>query len=216
MQQSANTQKGNRLLRNFRVPFIQQDNNSLIIKLKKHFIDIISSEFLEVEKPFELTDDIKPKLAFCFNWVLGHNIDWKENKGLQLYGEIGTGKSCIIKAVVRLTNELYNISGTYAKYTTANKIASLYRCSDNDSIIKINQLITCKLLFIDDIGTEDKKVFDSFPIQEIVRERYDTKKFVSFTTNLSPAILAERYTASIEDKLSHGTYRIEFTGNSKR
>jgi DNA replication protein DnaC len=205
--------KGNRLFKDFRCPDPDKYNVQKIAELKKRFIELIRNEFLEVDKPFEITDELKPKLLFIFNWILGIDVNLMENKGLQLAGEIGLGKSCILKATHNLICELYACN---SKYITANKLARLFRNSDEDSEIKINQLIFCHLLFIDDIGTEDIKVYDSFPIQEIIRERYDKRKITSFTTNKNPSELISRYTASIEDKLNHGTYRIEFKGTSKR
>jgi hypothetical protein len=203
--------KGNRLFKDFRYPVC---NPSGINRLKFEFIELIEREFLENERIFEMTDELRPKLLFIFNWILGIDIKISDNKGINLSGNIGLGKSAILKAVHNLIIQIYQCN---SKFITANSIARLFKnSSDEDSEIKINQLISCHLLFIDDIGTEDRKVYDSFPIQEIIRERYDKRKITSFTTNLEPPQLIDRYTASIEDKLNHGTYRIEFKGTSKR
>ena len=128
--QPENNPQGSRLPKNFRYPKVTDLSDANIIKMKQRFIKLIADEFLEVEKPLVITPELKPKLAFCFNWVIGTSINWKENKGLQLFGEVGTGKSCIMKAVVKFCNELYSQSGLSAKYITANKIASFYRSTD--------------------------------------------------------------------------------------
>jgi len=211
--QTLPSRKGIRLFRDFRVPDPDKDNEARIQELKHRFIELISNEFLEADKPFDISDVLKPKLLFIFNWTMGIGINIRDNKGIQLFGEIGLGKSCILKATHNLISEIYECN---SKYITSNNLARLFRNSDDESAIRINHLIFCQLLFIDDIGTEDRKVFDSFPIQEIIRERYDRRKITSYTTNLNRKELIDRYTYSIEDKLNHGTYRIEFKGISKR
>lgn len=161
-----------------------------------------------------MNDEFKKILKFCLNWIIGESIDWHENKGLRFFGEIGLGKSCIIKAINNLVKEIYPFISS--KYITANKIASYFRNSGDDSDFKLNEILSCRLLFIDDIGTEDNKVFNSYPIQEIIRERYDRKKITSFTTNKETNELIKLYNESIVDKMFHGTYLIPFTGKSLR
>ena len=202
------------LLRNFRVPDYSNIDIEREKMMKKMFVQFIKDEFIETNRAFEMTEDIKPKLVFCFNWIIGREINVYENKGLQFFGEIGLGKSCMMKAVVKMVSKLY--PSTSARYITANKLASLFRYSDEQTQIEINRLIYCQLLFIDDIGTEDQKVYNSYPVQEIVRERYDRKRITSFTTNKISKELATIYSTSIEDKLSHGTYLLEFKGSTKR
>jgi DNA replication protein DnaC len=205
------------LFKDFREPklydFGKEEN---LVKLKKHFATMIESEFYEYGRKLEINEEMRKNLNFCMKWVIGIGIDVKENKGLQFIGPIGLGKSAILKAVFKLAKELYS---PVAYYFTANKIAHVYRTmsTDEQSRIDCNRILTCKLLFIDDIGTEDIKVFDSYPIQEVIRDRYDKRRVTSFTTNIvSPGEMVGRYTESIEDKMNHGTYRIEFHGQTKR
>jgi DNA replication protein DnaC len=179
-------------------------------------VDLIEGEFFEHGRALELNDELRKNLNFCINWITGLNIDVKENKGLQFVGPIGLAKSAILKAVYKLVLSIYN---PVCYYVTANKIAHIYRTmtSDEQSQVECNKILHCRLLFIDDIGTEDRKVFDSFPIQEVIRERYDKRRITSFTTNIiDPGEMSARYTPSIEDKLNHGSYRLEFSGQSKR
>lgn len=187
------------------------DDNS-ILSLKKRFIQLIQSNLLETNRTFKIDDTNRQNLAFIFDWIIG-KCEVEKRKGLMLVGEIGLGKSAIMKAVSELVKEIHECTSIYI---TANNVARLYRSKDDDAAIKINRLITCKLLFIDDIGTEDRKVYDTHPIEEIIRERYEMKRITSFTTNLSSKELIDRYTQSIEDKISHMTFLVPFKGQSKR
>lgn len=214
IQNQGPAQKGNRSFKDFRFPGPGKKDEFTIDGLKRKFIELIRAEFLEADKKLIIDENLKPVIKFCFNWVLGLEIDVKQNKGIQLVGDVGLGKSCILKAVHKMVTMLYDI---VAIYITANKIARLFKHSNEENEIAINRLIYCRLLFIDDIGTEDLKVYDSFPVQEIIRERYDHKRIISFTTNIiDPEDLRIKYSKSIEDKLSHSTFRIEFKGTTKR
>lgn len=76
--------------------------------------------------------------------------------------------------------------------------------------------MTCKLLFIDDIGYEALKVFDHYPIPEVIRERYDKKRITCLTTNMSMDEITARYFKSFEDKLNEMCFIVKFEGESKR
>lgn len=163
-----------------------------------------------------MTPEIKKNLAFCIKWITGNGINIYNNKGIALIGGIGIAKSAILKAVYRIIDFFYD---TTSIYITANELAHIYRriSQEEEMVIKRNKILTYKLLFIDDIGTEDKKIFDSYPIMEIIRERYDRKRITSYSTNIiTKQEMINTYSESIEDKMNHGTYCLEFTGPSKR
>lgn len=187
-------------------------------KLKIYFAKLIESNFYETGKKLEVTENLKKNLNFCINWITGieeETIKIKENKGLLLFGTVGLGKSAILKAMCTLLNELYNIS---AKYYTANQIANIWRymAIDEEANNNHNRIKTSRILLIDDIGTEDLKVYKSYPLPEVIRERYDSGRITCYSTNDNPMQLSIKYSSSIEEKISHGTYLLKFIGNTKR
>jgi DNA replication protein DnaC len=195
---------------NFRTVTILEEETNL---WKKYFLKLITDEFYQKHKVFKLDENNKPKIALCFDWVIG-NVDIGLNKGLLLRGDVGTGKSAIMKACRKLCEKLY--TGIYTRYATADEISRLFKDSSEDSDRKLNNLLTARILFIDDIGYEALKVFDHYPIMEVIRDRYDKKRITCITTNMSMEEMAERYNKSFEDKISEMCFIIKFEGNSKR
>jgi DNA replication protein DnaC len=216
-----------KLTKNKRYPFVMKSNTKNfrnikipaedINKWKWEFLKLINAEFYKGQQRFVIDDTNRAKIAFCFDWIVG-NIDISLNKGLILRGDVGTGKSSILKAIKMLCQVLYNNEkgNLYPKYITADSIARLYNNDFEESEIKLNQLFTTRLLFIDDIGYEAIKVYDHHPIPEIIRDRYDKKRITCITTNLTMSELAERYGKSFEDKLNEMCFIIKFDGDSKR
>jgi len=159
-------------------------------------------------------------LKIVFNWVIGKH---KPDKGFVITGTYGTGKSSIMKAAMKLVFHIYGISDQYKagihepKYITSKKLARLF--IDNEKV-KINELIYAKLIGIDDFGYESKEVrtFGTivFPFEEILMERYDKKKIVLATTNLSPEQIEKHYGGHILDRLNQMCFWIEINAPSKR
>jgi DNA replication protein DnaC len=176
-------------------------------------LKLIKDEFFRVQKAFILDDTNKEKIAFCFNWVIG-NIDQSLNKGLLLKGDVGTGKSCIMKAVKNFIKILY--PGTFMMYLSADQITHVYRMTGDDFERNLNQIFTCRILFIDDIGYESLLEFGHMPIAEVIRERYDKKRITCITTNMNMEEIEDRYKKSFTDKLGEMCFIINFQGESKR
>lgn len=199
---------------NFRNAMIIPDE---LNKWKNLFVELIKNEFYKENKVFVLDDNNREKIAFCFKWVIG-DVDVTLNKGLLLRGEVGTGKSSIMKACKRLCEIIYNNANGFLHpiYITADEVSRLYKESSEETEKRLTQIMTSRLLFIDDIGYEALKVYDHYPISEVIRERYDKKRVTCFTTNLSMDAIRERYKTSIEDKLSEMCFIVKFDGESKR
>jgi len=195
---------------NFRNRHILEEETIL---WKKHFLKLIQDEFFRTQKTFQLDENNKSKIALCFDWIVG-SVDITLNKGLLLRGDVGTGKSSILKACKTLCEILYD--KIYIHYVTADYISRLYSDRSEDGDKRLTQIMTSRILFIDDIGYEALKVFDHYPIAEVIRERYDKKRMTCLTTNMSMEEIAIRYNKSFEDKLSEMCFIIKFEGESKR
>ncbi|RUT78013.1 hypothetical protein [Ancylomarina longa] len=134
------------------------------------------------------------------------------NKGIRLFGEVGTGKIMILKILCEFMLH-------------ANKIIAQYSaCYVNNiferRLTKKERLLVSPL-FIDDIGTEQPQinVFGTIkqPIYEILNQRYLDKRFLMFvTTNLSPSQIEERYGDRVRNRLKEMFNVMSMQGESRR
>lgn len=102
--------------------------------------------------------------------------------GLMLRGYIGVGKTTMMLAVKRM---LHLLTDEVMKVADAREIAALAK----DSPREFTALKGCKLLGIDDLGTE-AVIVKSYgnelsPLAELLASRYSERKFTVITTNLS-------------------------------
>ena len=102
--------------------------------------------------------------------------------GLMLRGYIGVGKTTMMLAVKRM---LYLLTNEVMTVADAREIAALGK----NSPAEFNGLKRCKLLGIDDLGTEAIIVTsygnEFSPLAELIAARYSSRLFTVITTNLS-------------------------------
>jgi len=188
--------------------------------LKLKFTELLKEQFFFESDELKIDDQTKKVLNTVFDWVLGKH---EPLKGFILTGSYGNGKSSIMKAALKLVFHIYGASETYPagihepKYITSKRLSRLF--IDNEKV-KINELIYAKLIGIDDFGYESKEVrtFGTivFPFEEITMERYDKKKIILATTNLTPAQIEKIYGGHVLDRLKQMCFWIEMNSGSKR
>lgn len=170
----------------------------------------------------ELTEEDKASFSKVFNWLIGQDIDVSLNKGLFLTGDYGTGKSAILKGIVKFIDNYYSdkfIDGGIPSpiYILSQAMANKFK--DNNEVF-INRMKTTSVLAVDDIGYEPKDVYYfgtlAHPFEEILMERYDRKRLVLISSNMNLKQIGERYGEHIKDRIKQMTYIIEFKGESKR
>lgn len=119
-----------------------------------------------------------------------------EYENLLLLGEVGTGKTFLTNCIA---GELLSM-GNSVIYFTANKLFDtlakyVFRSGENsEDISSIHEdIFSCDLLIIDDLGTEITNNFVSSQLFAILNERDIRKKSTIISTNLSFESLSERY-----------------------
>lgn len=183
---------------------------------------MVKDNFYQSNGNIVLSDDDKSNLRVIFNWLIGVDIDINQNKGLMFTGNWGTGKSIFIKGIVLFINKYYSIDVltngiSNPIYMLAQDMANLFK---EDNVFEINRIKSTSILAIDDLGYEPVKVnhfgTETHPFEEILMSRYDRKKAILLTTNLTLEQIGERYGWHIYDRLKQMVYIIEFKGESKR
>lgn len=145
------------------------------------------------------------------SWLCGDH-----KPGLLLYGRVGSGKSTLGRAIVRLINFLYD------RYELgSDKRCSVTVCSAldmsrlaSDDISRIGQFKTNRMLFLDDMGMEPPVVKnwgnEYTPVVEILYARYDRQLFTLVTSNLRGDDFRQRYGDRIGDRMLEMFDTIEF------
>lgn len=150
------------------------------------------------------------------------------NKGLFLFGPIGTGKSTILKALRIYEGWMNRYAFAFSNnrlgyhFTSAAEISLRYAESGIDGIAKytVRELMTD--LAIDELGREptDAKHYGTNlnVVQTVLQLRYECRHqfYTHVTTNLTPDSISSKYGVYIADRIKEMFNLIPMEGVSRR
>ncbi len=158
--------------------------------------DILNRENFETLRTDIYTDQESAKMKDIIARCRRFADDFGEKyENILLYGDVGTGKTfltnCMAKAVLD--------KGYSVIYFTSNRLfdtlaRELFQNEPDDEREVQNDIFTCDLLIIDDLGTEGVNSFVASRLFDVINERDLRKKSTIISTNLSFEQLADRYT----------------------
>lgn len=124
------------------------------------------------------------------------------NKGLYIYGDMGIGKTFMLKKFAKILAENGKKVGFINVSNLVSKIKLTFNTTESSETI-LNNLQTVDYLFVDDIGAEKISSWfrDEF-LFPLLNERMDKKKVTFFTSNYSMDTLTNQ-----ESKTSGAKYR---------
>lgn len=133
----------------------------------------------------------------------------RENRGLLLFGSVGTGKTF---AAACIANELL-------KQGFSVVMTSLVKLVDGGADDLIYRMRNIDLLILDDLGAERSTDYGLEKVYSVTDARYRSSKPVIYTTNLPLDTLKNgtdiRY-ARIYDRILERCFPVEFRGVSRR
>lgn len=162
-----------------------------------------------------IDDKNKEIIDLCRRYAERFDEFYKDNQGILMYGDVGTGKSY---AAACIANHLL-AKGTSVIMTSFVKILELIGKFDGTEADIMNRLTNARLVIFDDLGAERKTDYALEKVFDIVDSRYRYKKPMIFTTNLNANDMMREDDIRfkrIYDRIFEVCYPLEFTGGSWR
>ena len=155
---------------------------------------------------------IKKAKKYCENW----EEIYKNNNGLLLWGDVGTGKTFIAGCIA---NELIENRVSVLMTSLSKIINDLQGFGLTDKNAYLNSINRFKLLILDDLGAERQSDFALEQVFSVIDSRYKNGQPVIITTNLSLNELknpTDTKYKRIYDRILEMCVPLKFEGNSKR
>jgi DNA replication protein DnaC len=153
-----------------------------------------------------------------YNTCLGFAKDFTpyNGKNLLFYGESGLGKTYLTNCIAGKVIE----SGFSVIYLTATELFDVFAKNaygrDNGSYERIDDIMKCDLLIIDDLGTEVTNSFTNSKLFYCINDRILRKASTIISTNLSLNQLYEQYSDRIFSRIVQSYKALKFFGENIR
>ena len=175
--------------------------------LKDNNFSTLSYDFYEGEDLLHFQNAVKT----CKDFIDCFNSDYHN---LFFYGTVGTGKSflsgCIAKELMDSGHSVIYFSST-GLFEKLSRVSFDYNAKDELSDL-YEDLYSCDLLIIDDLGTELTNNFSSSQFFSCLNERILRKKSIIISTNLSLQELRDRYSDRIFSRITSNFKLCKVTG----
>jgi DNA replication protein DnaC len=149
-----------------------------------------------------------------YTQTIDANLD--AGRGLWLVGDVGTGKTTLAMLVSKAALEAGRSVAIYSLPRLLNLIRETLD-SDVGKLDFLDRLAAVDLLHIDDLGVESKTDWVLEQLYSIVNARYEARRAILATTNLTPEKLSEqigpRTVSRLEEICDHP---LPFFGEDKR
>lgn len=190
--------------------------NEIIEEMIRHGLPVPEKAVqVSVPNAKELMQDMLNEIISRENrrmvWIKPYEqvAEWlTDNKGMGLfmYGNCGLGKSLLARYVIPALMLKYN-----------RKVVSVY--DTNTMNANIDEVLSKKIVCIDDVGTEDLSVRfgeKRLAFAEVMDVAEKKRNLIIATSNLTIDEILERYGERVLDRIKSTTKRVVFTGKSFR
>jgi len=184
----------------------------------KHMNQVTAEDVTTEAVEFVVNDNNRDVLNDLHKYLMRSSgaLDW--NKGILLYGKVGSGKTNMLEVLRRCILELWRKELTIF---TAQYIKSQFYEKDQDGYPMSFMVQNYKFIGINDIGLENRTQSGDDIIRNIIYERFERRKYTFGTMNLSLDQFKKRYEfddgiGRMQDRFKHLFNYISLTGESFR
>jgi DNA replication protein DnaC len=160
-------------------------------------------------------DKAKSVYSYCKRFVKEFDHSFSN---IILYGNAGLGKTFLCNAIAK---ELLDTSHTVVYLTSFQlfRLLETYRFNNNDQAITysdIDDIYTCDLLIIDDLGSEIINSFTTSELFNCLNTRLLNRKSTVISTNLEPAEWSKLYSNRITSRIFGNYIPLKLIGSDIR
>lgn len=164
-----------------------------------------------------VNEDIRENAKMIYRYAKNINKYVADGKGLILSGSYGTMKTTLAVCVLRQWIETGGTGLFIPMCSIMDNLYSMKARSIEEWMRFETKLRETKLLIIDDLGGEDVSApWVLSKVNSILTERYNRKKTVIITTNMTKEELVNTYSGRLIDRLKATNFYIAFNAKSKR
>ena len=181
--------------------------------LEKQSFDNFDLEWYAYDE--KAKERMKMNLALAKNYVRDFA---KKQDNLLLIGSTGTGKTHISTAIAReLIHQGYDVIYDSTQNIISDFEADRFRNGYGREESKSEKYLDCRLLIIDDLGTEFSNQFTLSTIYNLLNTRQNKGLPTIISTNLSPEELARKYEDRIYSRIIGSDCKVlAFMGKDRR
>lgn len=178
----------------------------------------ITDRFKNVSfQTIKVDDDIKENAEMVYKYAKKIDEYIVEGKGLILSGSYGTMKTTLAVCVLRKFIEQGGSGLFIPMCSIMDNLYSMRARSLEEWYRFEMKLRETRLLVIDDLGGEDTSApWVISKVNSIITERYNRKKPIIVTTNMTKNELIDTYSGRLIDRLKSTNFYIAFNAKSKR
>lgn len=186
--------------------------------LEKENFDTFSFDYYSINYRDELTGQSARKLAMhaheeCLRFI--HDFD-SERGNLLLFGTTGVGKTflthCIAKEIMQTAHSVLYLTATEFFDALLAKVIH----QDPESHVLYEQIQSCDLLIIDDLGTERNTDFIVSQLFVCLNDRILNQKSTIISTNLTLEKIKSNYTERTFSRISNHYKILRLAGDDIR
>lgn len=159
-------------------------------------------------------DNMKTVFRFCRDYAEEFG---KRSVNLLFWGGTGLGKTFLSACIARVVSQKgYSVVYETVVEALADFENQKFRDGENDADARVERMLSCDLLILDDLGTEMITEFSKSAVYTIVNSRLLSGKKTIISTNLTVDRLESVYTPQIASRLKGEYQDLPFVGQDIR